>query len=39
MSYKEWPESESRMDAIGQNGNDGLVYQQESKVHYDEFRE
>ena len=23
----EWPEDESRIDIVGQNGNDGLVYE------------
>lgn len=26
---KQWPESEDRVNIIGQNGNDGLVYEQE----------
>lgn len=36
---KVWPESDDRVNIIGQNGNDGLVYQRDSKMHYDEFRE
>lgn len=33
-----WPESESRIDAIGQNGNDGDHYDESTgKYHFDGF--
>lgn len=31
----QWPESESRMDAIGRNGNDGIHYEQTPKTASD----